>query len=163
MRARIQAPNTSTPSVQRLTFCSDTSPGSGVCSRPTSSANCCTALASRSGISRQSPLTAAAPLAAIHDTQRSTSQLVRSRDDSIGIARGVLRRGTQHAPVNASIRQSVQNGQFLCRLAQNAPCSECNASDLFIASHADKGNVFSCMYVRSAIIKFSLARLGLGS
>ena len=29
-----------------------------------------------------------------------------------------------------SIRQSVQNGQFLCRLAQNA-------SDLFVASHAD--------------------------
>src|SRR5262249_53221292 len=27
---------------------------------------------------------------------------------------------TQHAPVNASIRQSVQNGQFLCRLAQDA-------------------------------------------
>ena len=31
-----------------------------------------------------------------------------------------------------SIRQSVQNGQFLCRLAQNA-------SDLLVASHADKG------------------------
>src|SRR6516225_5837966 len=30
-----------------------------------------------------------------------------------------------------SIRQSVQNGQFLCRLAQNA-------SDLFVASHTDK-------------------------
>ena len=30
-----------------------------------------------------------------------------------------------------SIRQSVQNGQFLCRLAQDA-------SDLFVASHTDK-------------------------
>src|SRR5215471_11850428 len=32
---------------------------------------------------------------------------------------------------DASIRQSVQNGQFLCRLAQDA-------SDLFIASNADQ-------------------------
>ncbi len=32
---------------------------------------------------------------------------------------------------DASIRQSVQNGQFLCRLAQHV-------SDLFVASHADK-------------------------
>jgi hypothetical protein len=31
-----------------------------------------------------------------------------------------------------SIRQSVQNGQFSCRLAQDA-------SDLFVASHTNKG------------------------
>jgi hypothetical protein len=44
--------------------------------------------------------------------------------------RGVLCRATQHTAVDASIRQRVQNGQFLHRLAQDA-------LDLFVASHSD--------------------------
>jgi anti-sigma factor ChrR (cupin superfamily) len=39
-----------------------------------------------------------------------------------------------------SIRQSVQDGQFLCRLAQKA-------SDLSVASHADKGIERFLVYV----------------
>jgi hypothetical protein len=39
-----------------------------------------------------------------------------------------------------SIRQSVQNGQFLCRLAQKA-------SDLSVASHTDKGIERFLVYV----------------